>query len=382
MKNGYRHRFWSNVLAVAYKEATILRHDKALIAMVIAQPLMMIFLFGVALSNKPANVPWAVLDQSHTELSRRLVQEIEATGYFLPPRSIASYDRGHELLASGKVLAFLVVPPEFRRQVERGRPEVQLFVDGSDPLTSARVAAYVAQVGAAFDIRAVPEAQRAAGPLNVRGPIDARQQFWFNPTLRDREFFLAAMAGMLLTNLCLSITALGLVAEREAGTYELILAQPTTPTEIILGKLLPYVGVGYALFLGATLVAGIAFGAWPAGSWLTLSLVTLPFILASLAIGTFVSALARTSAQAVFLSVFFILPSFVLSGAMFPYQFMPHGVRELGGLLPLRWYQIASRRIIERGAGLEDIAVPFFFLTASFVVTLTLIRWRMQPRLG
>jgi ABC-2 type transport system permease protein len=382
MKKGSQRRFWSNILAVAYKEATILRHDKALIAMLIAQPVMMMFLFGVALSNEPANVPWAVLDQSQTELSRRLVQEIEATGYFLAPRSIRSYDRGHELLANGKALAFLVVPRDFRREVERGRPEVQLFVDGSDPLSSARVAGYVAQVGAAFDIRALPEAQRAAGPLNVRGPIDTRQQFWFNPTLEDRTFFLAAMAGMLLTNLCLSITSLGIVAEREAGTYEFMLAQPTTPTEIILGKLLPYVGIAYALFLGATLVEGVVFGVWPVGSWVTLSLVTLPFILASLAIGTFVSALARTSAQAVFITVFFILPSFVLSGAMFPYQFMPHGVRELGDLLPLRWYQIASRRIIERGAGLEDIAVPFFFLTASFVVMLTLVRWRMRPRLG
>jgi ABC-2 type transport system permease protein len=382
MREHQPRRFWSNVLAVAYKEAAILRHDKALIAMLIAQPVMMMFLFGVALSNKPANVPWAVLDQSQTELSRRLVQEIEATGYFLSPVPIRSYDRGRKLLADGEVLAFLVVPQNFRREVERGRPEVQLFVDGSDPLSSARVAGYVAQVSASFDVRARPEAERAAGPLDVRGPIDARQQFWFNPTLQDRTFFLAALAGMLLTNLCLSITSLGLVAEREAGTYELILAQPTTPTEIIIGKLLPYVGIAYVLFLAATLVEGVVFGLWPAGSWVTLSLVTLPFILASLAIGTFVSALARTTAQAVFITVFFILPSFVLSGAMFPYQFMPHGVREIGALLPLRWYQIASRRIIERGAGLEDVAIPFLCLSASFAVMLTLIRWRMRPRLG
>jgi ABC-2 type transport system permease protein len=380
MKNGRRHHFWSNVFAVAYKEASILRHDKALIAMVMAQPIMMMLLFGLALSNKPKNVPWAVLDQNRTELSRRLVEEIQQTGFFLAPQPIDSYERGRALLSGGNVLAFLVVPPSFRRDVERGRPQVELVVDGSDPLSSARVAAYVAQVGAAFEIT-VDSGARTAQPL-ARGPIDARQRFWFNATLEDREFFLAAMAGMLLTNLCLSITSLGLVAEREAGTYELILAQPTTPTEIILGKLLPYVGVSYAVFLGSNLAAGLVFGAWPAGSWLTLSLVTLPFVLASLAIGTFVSALARSSAQAVFLSVFFILPSFVLSGAMFPYQFMPRGVRELGALLPLRWYQIASRRIIERGAGLADVLVPFLFLTALFTVMLMLIRWRMRPRLG
>jgi drug efflux transport system permease protein len=375
-------RFWSNVMAVAYKEASILRHDRALIATVVAQPVMMMLLFGLALSNKPANVPWAVLDQSRTEISRRLVQEIQASGYFLPPRAIESYDRGQALLATGGVLAFLVVPSTFRRDAERGDPQVQLLLDGSDPLTSARVAAYIAQIATAFEIAPAPDDTPRPHAAPVHGPIDTRQRFWFNPTLADDKFFLTAMAGMLLTNLCLSVSSLGLVAEREAGTYELILAQPTTATEIVLGKLLPYVGVSYGVFLGSTFAAGVFFGVWPLGSWVTLSIVTLPFVLASLAVGTFVSALARTSAQAVFISVFFILPSFVLSGAMFPYQFMPHGVREIGAALPLRWYQIACRRIMERGAGLAEVAVPFLFLAASFAVMLALIRWRMRPRLG
>jgi ABC-2 type transport system permease protein len=127
---------------------------------------------------------------------------------------------------------------------------------------------------------------------------------------------------------------------------------------------------------------GLVFGLWPQGSWLALVVVTLPFVLASLGIGVFVSTLARTSAQAVFITVFFIMPSFVLSGVMFPYQFMPHGVREVGGLFPLRWDQIALRRIIERGAGLSEIVLPLLVLGALFAVILAGIRWRMKPRLG
>jgi ABC-2 type transport system permease protein len=208
-----------------------------------------------------------------------------------------------------------------------------------------------------------------------------RQRFWFNPTLDDRLFFLSALAGMLLTNLCLSVTALGLVGERESGTFEQMLSLPTTPTEIVLGKLVPYVAVSYAVLLFGTVLTGVVFGIWPRGSWLALLGVTLPFVLASLAIGVFVSALARTSAQAVFITTFFILPSFVLSGVMFPYQLMPAGVRELGGLFPLRWYQIALRRIIERGGGVSEVIVPALALLALFGLLLAGIRLRMRSRL-
>jgi ABC-type multidrug transport system permease subunit len=373
-------RFWSNVLAVAYREALVLRHDRALIVAVIAQPIMMLVLFGVALSNKPAHVPWAVVDRSHTAVSRRLVATIQETGYFLPPRPIGGYAEGRALLRGGAALAVLVVPEDFARDVERGRPRVQLLLDGSDPLSSARVASYVTQVAAA--LTPGDASSRVRRPTRVANGIDVRQRFWFNPTLADRNFFLAALAGMLLTNLCLSATSLGLVGERESGTWEQMLSQPTRPLEIVLGKVAPYAVVAYLVLTFATVAAGAVFGVWPEGSWVTLYVVSLPYILASLAVGVLVSALARTSAQSVFISVFFILPSFVLSGVMMPYQFMPAPVRAVGALFPLRWYQIASRRIIERGASFADVVVPMLALIGLFAVILAMIRWRMKPRLG
>jgi ABC-2 type transport system permease protein len=373
----------SNVLAVAYKEARVIRHDRALVAIVVMQPIIMLLLFGLALSNKPANVPWLVLDRSRSAVSRRLVQEIQATGYFLPPRPAGGYEQGLEELRSGKALAFLVIPSSFRLDIERDGPRAQLLLDGSDPLPAARVAGIIAQTAAALDVRRVPlRSGRPPRGQESRAFIDVRQRFWFNPTLRDREFFLAALAGMLLTNLCLSAISLGLVAERETGTYEQMLALPTTSLEIVLGKLLPYVGLSYLVLLFALLAPGVVFGIWPQGSWLALFVVTLPFVLASLGVGVFVSALAHTSAQAVFISVFFILPSFVLSGVMFPYQFMPDGVRHIGYVLPLRWYQIALRRIIERGAGFTDVLGPFVALCVLFAIALAGVRWRMKPRLG
>jgi len=378
-----RGRFWSNAMAVAYKETRILRHDRAFLAVIVAQPIMMLILQGAVLSNKPANVPWAVLDWSRSAVARRFVTEVQATGYFLPPRPVASYEEGRQLLRRGDALAFVVIPEKLARDVERRAPRVQLLLDGSDPLSAARVGGYIAQVGAALDLGTDRlEEARPAVPRQGSGPIDVRQRFWFNPTLADRRFFLSALAGMLLTNLCLSVMSLAMVGERESGTYEQMLALPTTSLEIVIGKVAPYVAVSYVLMVVSVAAAGVIFGVWPHGSWLTLAIATLPFVLASLAIGVFVSVLARTSAQAVFIAVFFILPSFILSGVIYPYQFMPPGVREVGGLFPLRWYQIALRRIIERGAGLVDVAGPMLALTLLFAVLLIGIRWRMKPRLG
>jgi ABC-2 type transport system permease protein len=377
------HRFWSNILAVAYKETQVLRHDAAFITVVTAQPIMMLLLFGACLSNNPANVPWSVLDRSQTTQARRLIEDVQATGYFRAPVAVQSYDAGIERMRRGKSIALLVIPDDFRRDRERGQARVQLLLDGADPLTSARIGAYVAQVAASFDGgRAAVRRDPDAPPKGAISGIDVRQRFWFNRTLNDSEFFLTSLSGMLLTNLCLSITCLGLVSERERGTYEQTLSLPTSPLEIVLGKLLPLVGICYMLLFAATLETGIVFGLWPKGNLVSLAVVTLPFVLASLAIGVFVSALARSSAQAVFLSVFFILPSFVLSGVMMPYQLMPPGIREIGGILPLRWYQLTLRAIIDRGASITDVKGPLLAMVTQFAILLALIRWRMSPRLG
>jgi ABC-2 type transport system permease protein len=370
--------FLARVLAIAFREARVLRHDPAFMASALAQPIMMSILFGAIISNAPANVEWAVLDRSQTRESRRFVEDVMATGYFVPPVTVQGYDQGRERLRRGRSLMLLVIPHGFARTASRERPRVQVLLDGSDPLTSARIGAYVQETAAAFD----PRAERPPEPdLRRAGPIDLRQRFRFNPTLADRNFFLATLAGQLLTNLCLSMAALGLVGERESGTYEQVLSLPTSSLEIVLGKLLPMVGMSYVLFLFAIVLAGFGFGVWPQGSFLALGIVTLPFILSSLAIGVFVSAVSRASAQSVFVAVFFIMPSFVLSGVMFAYQLMPAGIRELGGLLPLRWYQIALRRVFSRGAGLDDVLVPMAAMMGLFSVLLALVLWRMKPRL-
>jgi ABC-2 type transport system permease protein len=373
------HRFWSNVMAVAYKEATVIRHDRPFLAVVFLQPVVQMTMFFV-LSNTPHNVPWAVLDRSDTTASRRLVTEIQTSGYFLPWREVRGYDEGHALLESGKAAAVLVIPRDFARSAVRGGAEVQLLLDASDPLSAARIGGYVTEIAAASGDGA--PGRRDPGRVGTTtGAVDLRQRFWFNPTLDDRTFFFSVLAAILLTNLCLSATSLALIGERENGTYEQMLALPTTPVELILGKLIPYVVICYVDVAIAVVAAGLLVGLWPHGSWLTLVIVTFPFILASLGVGTFISSVARNSAQAVFLSVFFILPSFVLSGLMMPYRLMPDGVRQIGAVLPTRWYQIALRGVMSRGAGLIDVALPTLVLVTMFVVTLTAVAWRMKPRL-
>jgi ABC-2 type transport system permease protein len=367
-------RFWSNVLAVGFKEARVLRNDPAVIAMMLIQPVIMVLLFGGVVSNTPRHVPWAVLDRAQTDASRRLAAEIATTGYFLPPERVWSYAEAHTRLAHGRAVAVLVVPETFGRDAAGRRARVQLLLDGSEPVSAARVGGIVTEVAARFELDPGGGAPRA--------PIDLRQRFRFNPTVGDRVFYLAALTGMLLTNLCMSGSSLGLVGERENGTYEQMLSLPTTPVQLVLGKLVPHVVMNYFVLGLTTVLAGVIFGFWPRGSMVTLAVVALPFILASLGIGVFISTLARTSAQAVFVTVFFIMPSMVLSGLMLPYQFMPHPIREIGALLPLRWYQIASRQIVARGAGLVDVLGPTAVLVVLSAILLSLVRWRMKPRLG
>ena len=384
---GRARRFVSNVLAIAYKEASLLRHDRTVAQNVLMQPIMLLLVMGFGLRFSPADVPWAVLDRSDTSASRRLVAEIETSGYFLPVERLQGYAEAYDLLERGRIVAALVIPDDFRREIARGRPEVQLLLDGTDPLTAARVAGYVTQIAARFAGEMAPPERSREGEPPTSGPgrappFELREEFRYNATLRDVNFYLSALAGFLLTNICLAGASLGLVAERENGTYEQMLAQPATPLQIILGKLLPSVVTSYVALTIGMVGAGLIFDYWPRGNVVLFAAVTLPFILATLAIGTFVSALARTSAQAVFISVFFIMPSFVLSGSMLPYALMPHGVREVGGFFPLRWYQILSRRIIERGAGPAEVMIPTLVLLSLFLAILLGIRWRTRPRLG
>jgi ABC-2 type transport system permease protein len=380
---GSRAGFVSNVLALGYREASVMRHDRALVSMIAIQPLMLLLISGFVLRNEPQDVPWLLLDRDASAASRALVADVGATGYFLPPERITSYEQGRALLERGHALAMLVIPERFARDAQRGTPEVQVIVDGADPLSAAAVAGILQSVAASFDAGRRPLPRDAlASPHSAPGPLEVRRRFWFNPTLADKPFFLAAIAGILLTNLCLSLSSLGLVGERESGTFEQTLSLPTRPIEMVIGKLLPYVGLSYVVTAIAIVGAGLLFGVWPAGSWIALVVLTLPFVLASLSIGVFVSSVARTSVQAVFLTVFLVNPSMVLSGVMLSYQLMPERVRWIGALLPLRWYQIGLRSIVSRGGGLAEIALPAAMLTLIFAVLLALVRWKLRPRLG
>ena len=380
---GSRAGFVSNVLALGYREASVMRHDRALISMIAIQPLMLLLISGFVLRNEPQDVPWLLLDRDASAASRALVADVRATGYFLAPQRITSYAQGRALLERGHALAMLVIPERFARDAQRGAPEVQVIVDGADPLSAAAVAGILQSVAASFDAGRRPLPRDAlASPHSAPGPLEVRRRFWFNPTLADKPFFLAAIAGILLTNLCLSLSSLGLVGERESGTFEQTLSLPTRPIEMVIGKLLPYVGLSYLVTAIAIVGAGLLFGVWPAGSWIALVVLTLPFVLASLSIGVFVSSVARTSVQAVFLTVFLVNPSMVLSGVMLSYQLMPERVRWIGALLPLRWYQIGLRSIVSRGGGLAEIALPALMLTLIFAVLLALVRWKLRPRLG
>ncbi|MBI5503614.1 MAG: ABC transporter permease, partial [Deltaproteobacteria bacterium] len=295
-RDGAIGTFVSNMLAVAFKETALMRRDKVLLGAIVAQPIMMLFLFGVVLSNRPANIPWGVIDRSHSAVSRRLIAEIQTSGYFLPVASVTSYQAARQGLHDGTLLAVVVIPQDFHREAISGQPDIQLLLDGTDPLSAARIGAYIRAIAARLDVHRDPDAVSGS-------PVALRSRFWFNPTLSDRRFLLASLGGMLLTNVCLSVSCLGLVLEREEGTYEQMLSLPTTTVELVLGKLLPSIALCYLVLSFAIVGPGLIFGVWPAGGLVALAIFTFPFVMATLGLGVLISTLVSTVAQAVFLSV-------------------------------------------------------------------------------
>jgi ABC-2 type transport system permease protein len=251
-------RALSNILAVAYREVVVLRHDKGFLTTVMAQPVILLLLYSYGISYTPANVPWAVLDRSDSVASRRLVADIRTTGYFKAPVAVTSYDEGRGMLRSGAVLALLVVPHDFSRDLRGAAPR---SAPGGRHRSDRRPRAqYVSQVASRFDAGRAPPARETDPARRTGGPIDVRQRFWFNATLADRDFFLAILAGMLLSNICLSGVSLGIVGERESGTFEQTLSLPISPLQIVMGKLLPLVAVGYGLLGFTILGSGVLFG--------------------------------------------------------------------------------------------------------------------------
>ncbi len=342
--------FWRRTGAMLVKEFIQLRRDRVSFAMIIMIPLMQLVLFGYAINTTPRNLPTAVLLQESSDLGRTILKAMQNTRYFSVIHQVQDEAEFDRLLASGKVLFGVEIPRGFERALRRGdRPAMLVAADATDPVASGSALGALSQLAqtALQNERALPDTSK---PL-----FEIRQHARYNPAAVTSLNIVPGLVGTILTMTMLIFTALSVTREIERGTMESLLAMPITPLEIMLGKIIPYVIVG---FVQATLIVGtgvLLFGVPILGSILLLAVLSTLFIAANLSIGYTFSTVAQNQLQAVQMSMMFFLPNILLSGFMFPFAGMPVWAQWIGECLPLTHYIRIVRAIMLKGAEISDL---------------------------
>lgn len=366
-------------LAVAWKELLQLRRDRMTLAMMIGLPIVQLLLFGYAIDTDVRHVPTVVWDQDQSAASRDLARSLEATGFYDLAERVDGEVAIGRALRSGRARVALVIPPRYAADLARGRTaRVQLVVDGSDPQTVASATNTAASLVAA---RSGQLLVRRPGAPPGPGRTEVEPDVRFNPELRTAVFIVPGLVGILLTMTMVMLTSMALVRERERGTMEQLVVSPVRPLELVLGKILPYVAIGYVQMTLILTVGRFAFDVPVVGSLPLLYGLAFAFIGANLAIGLVFSTIARTQQQAMQMSFFFLLPNMLLSGFMFPFEAMPAPAQVLSQALPLTHFLRIVRGIVLKGGTLTDLASELVAMAAVLVVLVAVASVRFRKKL-
>jgi ABC-2 type transport system permease protein len=358
-------RFW----AIVVKEFIQMRRDRVTFGMMVGVPLIQLVLFGLAINSDPKQLPTAVLLADQGPQERSLLYGIQNSGYFDFVRRLQTEAEAEEVLARGEVQFVVNIPQNFTRDLLRGdRPAVLVEADATDPAATSNA------VGALRTVVSTALRQDLKGPLafldGAEEPVELRVHPRYNPEAVTHYNIVPGLMGVVLTMTMIMITGLAITRERERGTMENLLSMPTRPFEVMTGKILPYIVVGYVQ-VGLILLASYCFFRVPmVGNVLLLLGVTLVFIAANLAVGITFSTLAQNQLQAVQMTFFFFLPSLLLSGFMFPFRGMPQWAQVLGELFPLTHFLRIVRGILLKGNGFEEAALQLWQIALFAAVAL------------
>ncbi len=365
---------FARFVAVMVKEFIQMRRDRLTFAMMIGVPILQLVLFGFAINADPKRLPTAVLTADESAFSRTLVAAMVNSGYFDVTRAVLGEAELNRLLAEGEVQFAVTIPAGFARDLQRGaRPVLLVEADATDPAaTGNALAALTVIARQALD----PE---LTGPLrhlrSTPDPIELRVHRRYNPEGITQYNVVPGLMGGVLTMTMVVMTALAVTRERERGTMENLLAMPVRPFEVMLGKIVPFILIGYVQVVIIVLAARLLFGVPIVGSLALLSAVLILFIAANLAVGFTFSTVAKNQLQAMQMAVFFFLPSMLLSGFMFPFRGMPGWAQAVGELLPLTHFLRIVRGILLKGNGPAEIAGEVAALLA-FLAVVTVVALR------
>ncbi len=340
--------------AVLVKELIQMKRDRLTFAMMLGVPLMQLFLFGFAINTDPKNLPTALAVADQSRFARTLTTALQNSGYFRITHVTGSRAEVERLLATGAVSFAVTIPDGFGRTLLRGqRPQLLIEADATDPAAASNAVAAAAQIGQSALARDLigPSAALNAGAPSFETVVHRR----YNPEGITQYNIVPGLLGVILTLTLVMMTAVALTRELERGTMENLLAMPVRPVEVMMGKIAPYIGVGFVQVVIVLSMAWLVFGVPMIGSLSLLLAVILLFIAALTMLGYTFSTIARSQMQAMQMSVFFFLPSLMLSGFMFPFRGMPGWAQALGEIIPLTYFLRVVRGIMLKGAGWSDV---------------------------
>lgn len=365
------------ILAVLFKEFLQIRRDRMTLALTFMLPLVQLLLFGFAIQTEVKHIPTAVFDQSLSGESREMLESFSSSGYFDIKYTADGYDEINEMIDSGEVKVGIVFPPDFSRKIYRGESApVQVLVDASDSMVSNQAIAVASSIGL---LKSQEIIAKKVGLTNM--PYDIRVRPWYNPDGITAYYMVPAILGILVTLSMVMLTSMGIVRERERGTLEQLMVTPIKPYELMLGKILPYIVLGYIQITIALLIGVTVFRVPIRGSILELYILTLFFITASLGLGILISNIAKTQMQAMQLAFFILLPSILLSGFMFPRDAMPKLIYYIGYLIPLTYYLDIIRGIVLKGIGFSYLVGQVASLLVFSVVLLTVSTLKFSKKI-
>jgi ABC-2 type transport system permease protein len=367
------------ILSVLRKEFLQLQRDRLTLAMLVAIPLVQLILFGYAINGDPKHLPTVVAALDNGPMSRSLVRAIENTGYF-DVTEVASEAEAEHMLSLGEAQFAVVIPSDFSRRLVRGeRPVVGIYGDASDPSTSGGAVATLNQLTSSalrMELQG-PLAKLRASPT----PFEFRIHKRYNPEGITAYNVVPGLMGIILVMTLVMMTAMAMTRERERGTLENLLATPVKPLEVMIGKILPYVLIGYLQVLMIYAAARVLFDVPMFGSHLLLTVAVLVFIVATLAVGFLFSTVARTQLQALQMTIFYLLPNIMITGFMFPFRGMPTWAQWIAEMLPCTHFLRIVRGVMLKGSTLAEVGHEFWPMLLFIAVVGGLSMARYQQTL-
>lgn len=360
---------WRRLVAIILKEFTQMKRDRVTFGMMIGLPLLQLILFGFAINTDPKSLPTAVISADHSIFTRNFTIALQNSSYFKIKPGIQTEAEAEKYLRRAEVQFVINIPQHFSTKLVHGEhPEILVEADATDPSATGNAIQAVQTINDLL--------YNYHGPLHYlksgSSPVKLIIQSKYNPGRVSQYNIVPGLLGVVLTMTMIIITSLAITRERERGTMESLLAMPVRPLEVILGKLIPYIIVGYIQVSLILLAAKILFSVPIEGSLILLLIACLPFIAANLGVGLMFSTLAKNQLQAMQLSFFFFLPSILLSGFMFPFRGMPDWAQAIGNILPLTHFLLIVRGILLKGNGLLDILPEIYSITLFLLVALLL----------